>query len=347
MWAKNKQNGFTIVELLIVVVVIAILAAITIVAYNGIQNRARLAAIQSDLSTVSKILKLDQVANNNYPSTLAEANGGRGITSSQGGTLTYQYDNSSLPQTFCVTARNGSTVYKISNDSVPTVGGCTTNGVASSGLVLNLDAGNQASYSGTGTTWLDLSDNVNSFTLSNGPTYSAANGGSILFDAVDDTVDFYAPNLAGVVTVEMWAKSNSCAGAMFFGWRNYDVYCTGGAIGYNTGNSDVYGLNAAAVTALGAIGNWKHYIYEMRSDVTYTNNKIYVNGIAQALSQVSSTESVGSRHFNGGQGRISGWRSDNSYKMSQSVSVFRVYDRGLSQPEVTQNFNALRGRYGI
>ena len=45
---KNKQTGFTIVELLIVIVVIGILAAITIVAYNGIQNRAKLATYQSD-----------------------------------------------------------------------------------------------------------------------------------------------------------------------------------------------------------------------------------------------------------------------------------------------------------
>ena len=41
MWAKQKQNGFTIVELLIVIVVIAILAAITVVAFNGVQQRAR------------------------------------------------------------------------------------------------------------------------------------------------------------------------------------------------------------------------------------------------------------------------------------------------------------------
>ena len=50
MWAKSKQNGFTIVELLIVIVVIAILAAIVIVAYNGVQQRARSSAAALDLS---------------------------------------------------------------------------------------------------------------------------------------------------------------------------------------------------------------------------------------------------------------------------------------------------------
>lgn len=61
MWAKQKQSGFTIVELLIVIVVIGILAAITIVAYNGIQNRSNDAAVQSDLAALVKKIKLLEV----------------------------------------------------------------------------------------------------------------------------------------------------------------------------------------------------------------------------------------------------------------------------------------------
>ena len=76
MWAKHKQHsGFTIVELLIVIVVIAILAAISIVAYNGIQNRANDNAIKSDLASFAKrmeILKIDS-ADGSYPATLTSA----------------------------------------------------------------------------------------------------------------------------------------------------------------------------------------------------------------------------------------------------------------------------------
>jgi len=64
---RAKQTGFTIVELLIVIVVIGILAAITIVAYNGIQQRARDAQRQSDISTIKKALEVYYAANDRYP----------------------------------------------------------------------------------------------------------------------------------------------------------------------------------------------------------------------------------------------------------------------------------------
>jgi prepilin-type N-terminal cleavage/methylation domain-containing protein len=67
MWAKNKQTGFTIVELLIVIVVIGILAAITIVAYNGVQARARDSQRVSDLQSIQKALELYKAQHGTYP----------------------------------------------------------------------------------------------------------------------------------------------------------------------------------------------------------------------------------------------------------------------------------------
>lgn len=72
---KNTPQGFTIVELLIVIVVIAILAAISVVAYNGIQDRARATAIQSDLSTAAKKIELARIDSTDglYPTAITSA----------------------------------------------------------------------------------------------------------------------------------------------------------------------------------------------------------------------------------------------------------------------------------
>lgn len=62
----RSRSGFTIVELLIVIVVIAILATISVVAYTGIQNRAHDSAVQNDLSNLRKIVEIDSIDTNGY-----------------------------------------------------------------------------------------------------------------------------------------------------------------------------------------------------------------------------------------------------------------------------------------
>jgi general secretion pathway protein G len=85
---SNKQSGFTIVELLIVIVVIAILAAITIVAYNGIQNRARDTDRKADMAALAKALHLYNVDNGNY----VESGSGCGNGGNGSGYALYDYD---------------------------------------------------------------------------------------------------------------------------------------------------------------------------------------------------------------------------------------------------------------
>ena len=77
-----------------------------------------------------------------------------------------------------------------------------------SGLVLCLDAGNTKSYPGSGTTWTDLSGNGNTGTLTNGPTYSSANGGSFVFDGTDDYASISGSITVSEVTFSVWLKRN-------------------------------------------------------------------------------------------------------------------------------------------
>lgn len=123
MWAKiKKQSGFTIVELLIVIVIIAILASIVVVAYNGIQRKARVSTLSSTLTDVKKRLTIYQVDNSNaLPATLSSIN-----LPSQEVYLEYTRNTATSPATFCVTASLNGIAYYIDSTASPTEGTCTS-----------------------------------------------------------------------------------------------------------------------------------------------------------------------------------------------------------------------------
>ena len=102
---KHKQQAFTIVELLIVIVVIAILAAISIVAYNGIQNRAYDAAVQSDLKNAYNKLLVFQTTDTSgtFPNGTAGELSAVGISASKN--AHYSVGNNFL---YCVADRTTS-----------------------------------------------------------------------------------------------------------------------------------------------------------------------------------------------------------------------------------------------
>jgi hypothetical protein len=217
---------------------------------------------------------------------------------------------------------------------------------SNSGLVLHLDAGNPSSYSGTGTTWNDLSGSGSNVTLIS-TSFSSANGGSIMFNGTTSYVDFTANvGSTNVVTVEMWVKTNSLTNptGMYFGFGLYDAWTSGGNIGYNTSGGDLYGVPSAQVDNLGIEGGWRHLVFVMNTS-SKTNNKIYVNGQAQTMSQVYGAFGSVNSNFNSGNGRISGWRYNSDWKMNMNVANFKVYNRELAQQEITNNFNANKSRF--
>lgn len=145
-------KGFTIVELLIVVVILAVLAAITVVAFNGVQDRAKKAVLATELGNISKQLKHDQIVNGNYPATLAAANNGAGVKTSAGTILRYTVNNTTNPQTFCVTATDGKFSYMITHQGVAGEGGCVNVALGASSPAALLTDGVTTSnpyYSGT------------------------------------------------------------------------------------------------------------------------------------------------------------------------------------------------------
>lgn len=130
---NRKAYGFTIVELLIVIVVIGVLAAISVVAYNGITEKVRNSALRADLSNAQKQLKLFQVEAGSFPATADNLKFSPGITHN------YIVNNSSNPQTFCLDAQNGLSKLMVTESEMPMEGGCINLalGASVSGVSMN------------------------------------------------------------------------------------------------------------------------------------------------------------------------------------------------------------------
>jgi hypothetical protein len=213
-------------------------------------------------------------------------------------------------------------------------------GIVTSGLVLALNAGRTLSYVGSGTTWTDLSGNGNTGTLTNGPTYSSANGGSIVFDGVDDYVS--TPNFnfsTESFTVEFWFKFNSIPNnfiALIAGTTaNTQLFITT----KSNGQGIRFGLTGVAEYASGtqtwSTGTWYHVVLIRNgSDI-----KFYVN-----TNNITDGTFTNSTSYNGTFliGATAG-----AINLNGNIAQASIYNRALSAIEVSQNFNALRSRFGI
>lgn len=113
---KRKQRGFTIVELLIVIVVIGILAAVALIAYNGIQNRAHNVALQSDIKSAAQKLAMDNTLNGAFPGSKEDADNGNDLPKSDN--ATYQYTYTAADNSYCLSitsTKAGVAAYHISS----------------------------------------------------------------------------------------------------------------------------------------------------------------------------------------------------------------------------------------
>ncbi len=242
--------------------------------------------------------------------------------------------------------------------------------IVTNGLVLCLDAGNAKSYPGSGTTWTDLSGRGNNGTLTNGPTYSSANGGSIVFDGTDDYVNttlsnttftslncslelfFYTNTIkSNTFTTLAGQRCNSDAKTILGLWiesRNSwagNYLSNYGIIGITFGTTIT--PQFAVKSPPGSILNntWYHTVLVSST----TDTKLYINGnlISTVVSSGSLDTSVSGTFGVGCYGISQGILQYPTYLSNQNISSVKVYNRSLSETEIQQNFNALRSRYGI
>ena len=221
-------------------------------------------------------------------------------------------------------------------------------------MVLNLDAGNTASYPGTGTTWTDLSGNGYNGTLTDGPTYSSSNGGNIVFDGTNDVASFGNILNIGLSswTMSCWVKFNSVSGlAGIIGKTSYRGYVGRYSINLEGGNLLAFfqpDINYIITTPVAPYLDNKFHNLVMtinRTSMAY----FYVDGISVGTPlNVSSTSNINlntstDNFYIGSYGNGDG--QSPLYFLNGNVSQASIYNRALTAAEVLQNYNTLRPRF--
>ena len=234
--------------------------------------------------------------------------------------------------------------------------------VKDSSLLLNLDAGDTNSYSGSGTTWTDRSTQAGSVTLTNGPSYNTTKSPNILFDGVDDyAVDggnsaIKAISNGGSYTIDAWMQLNSLTTSQYLcGNQNATV----GSYGFGLvllPQSNIVRFFYTSATSLNGVNvgpitfntTWMHlnasFQYNDGSSPAQSVYSLYINSVQQATS--TNSQPTGTL-ANSANSFYIGRRPNATLPASMNLATFKLYNRVLSSTEVTQNYNAGRGRFGL
>lgn len=236
--------------------------------------------------------------------------------------------------------------------------------IVTNGLILNLDAGNPRSYPRGGTTWNDLSGNNNNATLINGPIYNNANQGGIILDGNGDyiSVTENANMKPQILTAEIAIKINSTANTTTFApiTQQYVMFRQNSRAGNFEGYQIVYSESTQSYYctatpstgtpqySVGAPGNTSpigktSFVCAVFNSTTMS---IYIDGVFMG----SGIKANGIDYNNNHTLKIGrSVPTGNTYDAHANGTVYSVklYNRALSASEIAQNFNALRGRFGV
>jgi len=227
-------------------------------------------------------------------------------------------------------------------------------------LVLCLDAANKRSYPGSGTTWFDLSGNGNNGTLVNGVGFNGDNGGGLVFDGLNDTVSI--GQILNIMfsndsfTICLWVKPNQLSHPYTYfqvgggSYSNFPNVSKGVSIGvagdsqfFRAQITDGFVNRRIGISNFGFVANqWVSIVYLV--DRNLNDSELFKNGFKLSNTNLSTFgSSTTSTSANIGLD-VEG---SNFGPANITVSNCHIYNRALSAQEIRQNFNALRGRYGI
>jgi hypothetical protein len=227
--------------------------------------------------------------------------------------------------------------------------------IVTNGLVLNLDAANTKSYVSGSTNWRDISGNNNSGSLVNGPTFNNGNGGSIVFDGTNDygRVNQIDLSLTNKITISFWIKYTSTTVKLLSELTTNSDNTTGAfqiaTSAVNPGDlyAHIYqgGYNMIRTNASYNDGLYHNVAFVFDLSLAVDQKiKCFVDGINVNKTQMQSTN-VTSNFLKDDLYLLS--RAGTSYYQPCTLGVYQIYNRALSQQEITQNYNALKSRYGL
>lgn len=244
--------------------------------------------------------------------------------------------------------------------------------IVTDGLVLCLDAANVKSYPGSGTTWSDLSGNGNNGTLINGVEYTVNNNGVMTFDGVNDhnRTAYLYNNITNDLTMSCWFKTSTTQLCGLIGfresftttnWQMCQIYIAGDSDAGTSGNYikfDEFTRNHNPEIFLGrrsifintisvTTGEWIHLSVTSNSEkaVIYYNGSQVGEQVSQQPERIKNLPFITSAAPNSTSANP--YMVLGGYYFNGTISSVKIYNRALSSTEIQQNFNALRGRYGI
>lgn len=227
------------------------------------------------------------------------------------------------------------------------------------GVVQWSDAGDTASYPGTGTTWQDSSGAGKSGTLTNGPTFTAENGGAIAFDGVNDYAAF--PSLISFLpqydltprTVVMWVNGTGTiiSNERTNGALNYfRVFVDANAVTMEVGAyfsspfSEFFRITTTSTPYASFANRWMMVSFSI--DRGRNNWSVGVNQYFVDTSRAFTIGSFNSAFSNVDVGRFRNYLYGTAYGTCR-VGAFAIYNRLLDKSEIVAFYGAYRGRYDV
>lgn len=254
--------------------------------------------------------------------------------------------------------------------------------IVQDGLLFSIDSSKPLSYPKTGTIITNITNTSITGSLVNGPIFDPSGYGSIFLDGVDDYINLTnfreymfsctsaksLGNITGAQSLNLWFKISSTAAAavvpLSFTDKSFSNYCVIGVGSFTSAYTDesigvviVDGITGINITVWIRKGHtflyddkWHNFVYTTNS----SGNKLYLDGVLETVSYQTGNASLNSV-FNAhnvsktNTAFLLGARDTGTISTytKSNFGYFSVYNKALTQAEVTQNFNAMKGRYGL